>query len=116
MDTLKRLGLVALIATVMAVIGMELIALMRGQHVQAEELQMVIPRSIILWIVFSFVIRVRPLGVSIYIGLLSPFLGGLMFLHPFALVIIFTNLLICIGVGVTTGVLVYFAARDRGYS
>lgn len=116
MDTLKRLSVVSTIATVAAVIGMELIALRDKQHVDFDTLAMVVPRSIFLWVVFSFMLRERSALVGIYLGLLSPLLGGIIMVHPIALLIVFKNLVICLIVGAITGALISLASREELYS
>src|SRR5262249_42875442 len=108
--------IVATVATVMAVIGMELIALRDGRHVDSETLISVVPRSILIWVIFSFMLRVRPALIGLYIGVLSPFLGALMFFHPFALLIVFKNLLICLCVGAITGAVISLVSRDWSFS
>jgi hypothetical protein len=116
MSTFVRLLIVSAVAIIMAVIGMELISLRDGHHVDFDTLVAVVPRSILIWIVFSFMLRVRPALVGIYIGLLSPFLGALMFLQPFALLIVFKNLLICLCVGAVTGALISLVSREWSFS
>src|SRR6266545_1901217 len=114
MSTLVRLLAVEVIASVMAAVGMELIELRQGSHTDFNTLQFVIPVSILVWMAFSLVLRQRPVLVGIYVGFLSPFLGGILVLPPYGLVVVLTNLLICIGVGIVTGFLVAIVLRRWG--
>ena len=114
MRTTARLLIVAGIASVMAILGMELIALRDGGHVGFHTLKTVVPLSIGVWLVLSLFLRGRPVLVGIYVGFLSPFLGGILALPPFGLLIVLTNLAICIGIGVATGLLVAIALRFGG--
>src|SRR6185369_3989639 len=101
MSTSVRLLTVGLIAAVMAVVGMELIELRQGSHTDFNTLKFVVPVSIVVWLAFSLVLRHRPVLVGVYVGFLSPFLGGILVFPPYGLVVVFTNLVICIGVGIT---------------
>ena|ERR1043166_10104334 len=114
MSTLVRLVAVAAVASVMAVVGMELIELRQGSHVDFNTLKFVIPASILVWMAFSLVLRQRPVLVGVYVGFLSPFLGGVLIFPPYGLIMVFTNLAICIGVGITTGLLVAIVLRHWG--
>lgn len=93
---------------------MDLIALRNGTHTDLGTLKLVIPISIFVWLVFSLVLRQRPVLVGIYVGFLSPFLGGVLAIPPYGLIIVFTNLAICIGVCIVTGILVALALRGWG--
>ena len=114
MSTSLRMLIVAVIASVMAVVGMELIALREGNHTDLGTLKIVIPISIFVWLVLSLLLRQRPVLVGIYVGFLSPFLGGILAIPPYGLIMVVTNLVICIGVGIVTGVLVALALRGWG--
>jgi hypothetical protein len=114
MSTTGRLLIVAVIASVMAVVGMELIELRQGRHADLSTLKILIPISIFVWLVLSLVLRQRPVLVGIYVGFLSPFLGGVLAIPPFGLMIVLTNLGICIGVGIATGLLVSIVLRRWG--
>lgn len=114
MSTSVRMLIVAVIASVMAVVGMELIALRDGNHTNLGTLKIVIPISIFVWLVLSLVLRQRPVLLGIYVGFLSPFLGGILAIPPYGLIMVLTNLAICIGVGIVTGVLVALALRGWG--
>ena len=85
-----------------------------GYHAEFGTLKIVIPLSIFVWLVLSLLLRGRPLLVGIYVGFLSPFLGGLLAIPPFGLFLVLTNLGICIGVGIVTGLLVAIVLRQWG--
>ena len=112
MSTFAKLLIVAAIASVMAIVGMELIALRQGEHTDLSILKMVVPLSIFLWFVLSLILRGRSLLVGVYVGFLSPFLGGILMVP--AILIVLTNLAICIGIGIATGLLVAVALRIGG--
>ena len=114
MSTSVRLLAVGVIASIMAVVGMELIELRQGSHTDFNTLKFIVPLSILVWLVFSLVLRQRPVLVGIYVGFLSPFFGGIIVLPPYGLIVVFTNLVICIGVGITTGLLVAIVLRRWG--
>ncbi|WP_339730448.1 hypothetical protein [uncultured Gimesia sp.] len=114
MSITVRLLIVAVIASAMAVVGMEMIALRDGHHGEFGTLKIVIPLSIFVWLVLSLLIRGRPILVGVYVGFLSPFLGGVLAIPPFGLLIVLTNLGICIGVGIVTGLLVAIVLRQWG--
>lgn len=111
MNTAVRLLIVTMIASAMAVVGMELIALRSGHHAEFGTLKIVVPLSIFVWLILSLLLRGRPILVGIYVGFFSPFLGGVLAIPPFGLFIVLTNLGICIGVGIVTGLLVAIALR-----
>jgi len=108
--TIRQL-IIAVIASIMAIVGMELIALRKGNHTDLENLKMVVPLSIVVWTVFSLMLRQRPVVVGAGVGFFSPSLGGLLVFPPYGILIVLTNLAICIGVGITTGLLVALVLR-----
>ncbi|WP_169973589.1 hypothetical protein [Tautonia rosea] len=67
--------------------------------------------SVLLWTTLAALLGPRRPLVWAAVGLVSPLLGGLLVLPPVSFLVIFNAPVICFGVGLTTGLLVWAAFR-----
>lgn len=68
--------------------------------------------SVLLWTTLAVLLGPRGLVVWAAVGLVSPILGGLLVVPPVSLLVIFNAPVVCFGVGLTTGMLVWAAFRS----
>jgi hypothetical protein len=110
MPILLRLATTAIIATLMAMLGMAFVEGRVDGAWSSLTFTEVVPRSVVFWLLAAIPLAGLPAIVGMYAGLLSPLIGGLSF-GPMGILIVLFHAPHCFCIGIATGLLVSLVWR-----